>query len=46
MDTNNFKGDFISEGGVAPPQEILSLMDKIHAEAVTKNVTNISIYFG
>jgi hypothetical protein len=44
MDTNNFKGDFISEGGVAPPQEVLSLMSKIHAEAVTKNQTNISFY--
>jgi hypothetical protein len=44
MDTNNFKGDFISEGGVAPPQEILSLMDKIHAEASRKEITNISSY--
>jgi hypothetical protein len=44
MDTNNFKGDFISEGGVAPPQEILSLMSKIHAEAVIKKETNISHY--
>jgi hypothetical protein len=44
MDTNNFKGDFISEGGVAPPQEILSLMDKIHAQATNKNITNIGSY--
>ncbi len=44
MDTNNFKGDFISEGGVAPPQEILNLMDKIHAEASRKDIINISSY--
>jgi hypothetical protein len=44
MNTNNFKGDFISEGGVAPPQEILSLLDKIHTEAVKKTNTNIGSY--
>ena len=44
MDTNNFKGDFIREGGIPPPQDILTLMDKIHSEAVTKVITDISTY--
>lgn len=47
LDTNNFKGDFISEGGIAPSQEVLNLIDKIHEEALranTKETKNISIY--
>jgi len=33
IDPNNFKGDFISEGGTPPQQETLDLLDKINQEA-------------
>ena len=44
IDPNNFKGNFVSEGGVAPPQEILDLLDKMYTEAKNKSITDISAY--
>jgi hypothetical protein len=44
IDPNNFKGNFVSEGGVPPPQEILDILDKMHNEAKNKTLTNISAY--
>ena len=44
VDTNNFKGDFIGEGGTPPPQEVLSMMDKMHSDAVNRTTKNIGLY--
>jgi hypothetical protein len=44
VDTNNFKGDFIGEGGTPPPQEVLSVMDKMHSDAIKRDSKNIGLY--
>jgi hypothetical protein len=44
MDPNNFKGDFVSEGGTAPQQETLQLLETIHSEANTSADININTY--
>jgi len=46
IDPNNFKGDFISEGGTPPQQETLDLLDKINKEATqtTGAPTDINYY--
>jgi hypothetical protein len=44
IDPNNFKGDFISESGTPPPQEVLSVMDKMHSDAINRDNKNIGIF--
>ena len=44
VDTNNFKGDFISEGGTPPPEEVLKVMDSMHSDAVKRTDKNIGVY--
>jgi len=45
MNPDNFRGDFISEGGTAPQQETLDLLTKIHGEATSAGASlNINDY--
>jgi len=45
IDSNNFKGDFISEGGTAPQPDTLALLSNIYSEATTKDApTDINYY--
>ena len=45
INPNNYKGDFISEGGTPPQQETLDLLNKIHSDATSANASiNINDY--
>jgi len=45
IDSNNFKADFISEGGTPPQQETLDLLSKIFSEASASGANNDISYY-